>query len=102
MCEALWSDPQASNGRAPSKRGIGVAFGPDVTRDFLTTNNLDLVVRSHEVCCVPAEVHLPDRCRVADGCTEALVSDASPTACSPKPRIQALLMFAMGQCVLLG
>ncbi|KAK9809755.1 hypothetical protein WJX73_003393 [Symbiochloris irregularis] len=49
MCEALWSDPQPSDGRAPSKRGIGVAFGPDVTRDFLTTNSLDLVVRSHEV-----------------------------------------------------
>lgn len=49
MCEALWSDPQPSNGRAPSKRGIGVAFGPDVTRRFLNDNNLDLVVRSHEV-----------------------------------------------------
>lgn len=49
MCEALWSDPQPGNGRSPSKRGIGVSFGPDVTRRFLADNSLDLVVRSHEV-----------------------------------------------------
>eukprot|EP00271_Cylindrocystis_brebissonii_P007882 TRINITY_DN21784_c0_g1_i1.p1 TRINITY_DN21784_c0_g1~~TRINITY_DN21784_c0_g1_i1.p1 ORF type:complete len:484 (+),score=103.93 TRINITY_DN21784_c0_g1_i1:150-1601(+) len=49
MCELLWSDPQAPRGRAPSKRGVGVAFGPDVTAKFLADNNLDLVVRSHEV-----------------------------------------------------
>ena len=49
MCECLWSDPQPMPGRAPSKRGIGVAFGPDVTRRFLADNKLDLVIRSHEV-----------------------------------------------------
>jgi len=49
MCDLLWSDPQAMFGRAPSKRGIGCQFGPDVTRKFLTDNNLDYVVRSHEV-----------------------------------------------------
>lgn len=49
MCELLWSDPQPGAGRAPSKRGVGVAFGPDVTRAFLEQNGLDLLVRSHEV-----------------------------------------------------
>lgn len=49
MCEMLWSDPQAPLGRAPSKRGVGVAFGPDVTKRFLEDNDLQLVVRSHEV-----------------------------------------------------
>jgi len=49
MCELLWSDPQEFPGRAPSKRGVGVAFGPDVTHAFLAHNNLDLLVRSHEV-----------------------------------------------------
>ena len=48
MCELLWSDPQAPNGRSPSKRGVGVAFGPDVTRRFLEANGLQLLVRSHE------------------------------------------------------
>ena len=35
MCELLWSDPSPLPGRTPSKRGVGVAFGPDVTRKFL-------------------------------------------------------------------
>ena len=49
MCELLWSDPQPQEGRNPSKRGIGVQFGPDVTRRFLEDNGLELLVRSHEV-----------------------------------------------------
>ncbi|VFQ64412.1 unnamed protein product [Cuscuta campestris] len=49
MCELLWSDPQPQPGRGPSKRGVGLAFGGDVTKRFLEDNNLDLVVRSHEV-----------------------------------------------------
>ena len=49
MCELLWSDPQPEEGRAASKRGVGVSFGADVTRTFLKANNLDLLVRSHEV-----------------------------------------------------
>ncbi|XP_075223085.1 protein phosphatase D3 isoform X2 [Lycorma delicatula] len=49
MCELLWSDPMPSNKRAPSKRGVGVQFGPDVTLNFCKENNLDYIVRSHEV-----------------------------------------------------
>uniref|UniRef100_A0A7S1M9H9 protein-serine/threonine phosphatase n=1 Tax=Neobodo designis TaxID=312471 RepID=A0A7S1M9H9_NEODS len=49
MTEMLWSDPQVMPGRAKSKRGVGVAFGADVTEDFLRTNGLKLVIRSHEV-----------------------------------------------------
>ncbi|KAL1512939.1 hypothetical protein ABEB36_002438 [Hypothenemus hampei] len=49
MCELLWSDPQPQNGRAPSKRGVGCQFGPDVTNQFLELNKLDYVIRSHEV-----------------------------------------------------
>jgi serine/threonine-protein phosphatase 5 len=40
MCECLWSDPCDDNGRHPSKRGVGVTFGPDVTEKFCTENNL--------------------------------------------------------------
>lgn len=36
-------------GRSPSKRGVGVQFGPDVTEDFLKTNDLKCIIRSHEV-----------------------------------------------------
>ncbi|KAK8631707.1 hypothetical protein V6N13_028488 [Hibiscus sabdariffa] len=49
MCELLWSDPQPFPGRGPSKRGVGLCFGADVTKNFLQDNNLDLIVRSHEV-----------------------------------------------------
>ncbi|XP_062610929.1 serine/threonine-protein phosphatase 5-like, partial [Saccostrea cucullata] len=49
MCELLWSDPQPMSGRAESKRGVGTMFGPDVTRKFLERNNLEYVIRSHEV-----------------------------------------------------
>mmetsp|Transcript_10774 Transcript_10774/g.37753 ORF Transcript_10774/g.37753 Transcript_10774/m.37753 type:complete len:500 (+) Transcript_10774:141-1640(+) len=49
MTEMLWSDPQAGRGRVPSKRGVGVAFGQDVTENFLKTNDLKMVIRSHEM-----------------------------------------------------
>lgn len=45
MCDLLWSDPQEQNGRSPSKRGVGVQFGPDVTKAFCKQNGLDYVIR---------------------------------------------------------
>jgi serine/threonine-protein phosphatase 5 len=47
MSEMLWSDPQKMNGRGPSKRGVGVAFGPDVAARFLDDNGLDMLVVSY-------------------------------------------------------
>ena len=49
MSDLLWSDPQPFPGKSPSKRGVGYAFGPDITEAFLDYNNLKLLVRSHEV-----------------------------------------------------
>lgn len=49
ISELLWSDPKPTCGREPSKRGVGVCFGPDVTRKFLEKNDLKMVVRSHEM-----------------------------------------------------
>jgi serine/threonine-protein phosphatase 5 len=49
MSDLLWSDPQPFPGKSPSKRGVGFSFGPDITAAFLERNNLDLLVRSHEV-----------------------------------------------------
>ena len=46
MCELLWSDPHPGLGRAPSKRGVGVAFGSDVTHWFLQENNLGTILYS--------------------------------------------------------
>ena len=49
MSDLLWSDPQPFPGKSPSKRGVGFSFGPDITKAFLERNNLNLLVRSHEV-----------------------------------------------------
>lgn len=49
MADLLWSDPMEGAGRAPSKRGIGCQFGPDVTEAFCNANGLDYIIRSHEV-----------------------------------------------------
>lgn len=49
MSDLLWSDPQPQLGREASKRGLGFSFGPDYTNAFLKRNNLQLVIRSHEV-----------------------------------------------------
>lgn len=47
--EMLWSDPRAGlAGKQLSSRGAGIEFGQDVTFDFLRTNQLALIVRSHE------------------------------------------------------
>ncbi|CAM9197577.1 unnamed protein product [Chrysoparadoxa australica] len=49
MSDLMWSDPQPFPGRSPSKRGVGMAFGADITNSFLDFNGLELLVRSHEV-----------------------------------------------------
>ncbi|KAK0225893.1 phosphoprotein phosphatase [Armillaria fumosa] len=49
MCELLWTDPQVMSGRGPSKRGVGIAFGPDVTRRWCQFNKVTGIIRSHEV-----------------------------------------------------
>jgi serine/threonine-protein phosphatase 5 len=49
MMEMLWTDPQKEVGRGPSKRGVGMQFGPDVTARFCEKNGLEAIIRSHEV-----------------------------------------------------
>ncbi|KAF9507071.1 hypothetical protein BS47DRAFT_1304475, partial [Hydnum rufescens UP504] len=50
MCaELLWTDPREANGRRPSKRGVSIEFGPDVTRAWCELNGVTGVIRSHEV-----------------------------------------------------
>ena len=50
------SDPGPNKGLMPSKRGVGVAFGQDVTERFLAANGLELLIRSHECKDVGYEV----------------------------------------------
>lgn len=49
MSDLLWTDPQTLPGRGPSKRGVGIAFGPDVTKRWCLLNGITSIIRSHEV-----------------------------------------------------
>ncbi|RDA85059.1 hypothetical protein CP532_3127 [Ophiocordyceps camponoti-leonardi (nom. inval.)] len=62
MMEMLWTDPQEDQGRGPSKRGVGMQFGPDVTRRFCDKNGLEAVIRSHEVRMDGYEVQHDGKC----------------------------------------
>ena len=62
MMEMLWTDPQPQNGRGPSKRGVGLQFGPDVTKKFCENNGLEAVIRSHEVRMDGYEVEHDGKC----------------------------------------
>lgn len=62
MMEMLWTDPQPNPGRGPSKRGVGMQFGPDVTKRFCEANKLEAVIRSHEVRMEGYEVEHDGRC----------------------------------------
>jgi serine/threonine-protein phosphatase 5 len=62
MMEMLWTDPQTAPGRGPSKRGVGLQFGPDVTKKFCEKNNLEAIIRSHEVRMEGYEVEHDGRC----------------------------------------
>ncbi|KAB8078407.1 hypothetical protein BDV29DRAFT_187924 [Aspergillus leporis] len=62
MMEMLWTDPQTEPGRGPSKRGVGLQFGPDVTKRFCEKNGLEAIIRSHEVRMEGYEVEHDGRC----------------------------------------
>jgi len=50
-CDLLWSDPSEENitDYAFNERGISVTFSSNVVKAFLEKNDLDLVVRGHQV-----------------------------------------------------
>jgi diadenosine tetraphosphatase ApaH/serine/threonine PP2A family protein phosphatase len=49
--EALWSDPWINDGvNYNARRKVGVYFGPDIVRSFMSRNNIKMIIRSHEPC----------------------------------------------------
>ncbi|KAI5790173.1 Metallo-dependent phosphatase-like protein [Geopyxis carbonaria] len=62
MMEMLWTDPQVETGRSPSKRGVGLMFGPDITKRFCDNNGLEAIIRSHEVRMGGYEVEHNGKC----------------------------------------
>ena len=50
LCDTLWSDPDKDiTGWAENDRGVSFTFGADVVAKFLERNDLDLIVRAHQV-----------------------------------------------------
>ena len=84
MCEILWSDPCKLPGRHPSKRGVGLSFGPDIAKTFLDENKLELLVRSHEVKDEGYEVE-------ADG--KVITIFSAPNYCDQMKNKGALIRF---------
>jgi serine/threonine-protein phosphatase 5 len=84
MAELLWSDPQPQLGRWPSKRGVAISFGPDVTADFCQRNDLALVVRSHEVKEQGYELHHNRQC---------ITVFSAPNYCDQVGNLGAFLTF---------
>ncbi|KAA6378255.1 MAG: putative Serine/threonine-protein phosphatase 5, partial [Streblomastix strix] len=48
--DLLWADPMAQKGRAPSPRGEGKTFGPDITDKFCQQNKITYILRAHQMC----------------------------------------------------
>jgi len=50
LCDLLWADPMPEGyGFGPNDRGVSVSFGSDVVENILAKEDLDLVVRAHQV-----------------------------------------------------
>ena len=51
LCDLLWSDPseEIKKDWATNERGVSYIFSQNVVDKFLAKNNLDLIVRAHQV-----------------------------------------------------
>lgn len=53
LCDLLWADPERffrkTNDWYPNDRGISFTFSQNVVSSFLQKNNMDLIVRAHQV-----------------------------------------------------
>jgi len=61
MCEFLWSDPEEINDWEPNPRGAGVIFGSQLVEKFLQTNNVEQIVRAHQLIMEGYRVHFNDK-----------------------------------------
>jgi len=49
LCDLLWSDPSPIEGWAENDRGVSYTFGADIVTEFCERQDLDLIVRAHQV-----------------------------------------------------
>ena len=90
MMEMLWTDPQTEPGRGPSKRGVGMQFGPDITKRFCEKNGLEAVIRSHEVRMAGYEEEHDGKCITGRFCLSSLLVNGIADTTSSLLRAQVL------------
>lgn len=50
LCDLLWSDPDKDvQGWCENERGVSYVFSPEILSVFLKKQELDLIVRAHQV-----------------------------------------------------
>lgn len=49
LTDIFWSDPFYKPGASHNPRGSGFLFGEDILKQFLMCNNLDMLIRSHQL-----------------------------------------------------
>lgn len=50
LCDLLWSDPEkTANGFNDNERGVSYVFSEKIVEDFNKNNDLDLIIRAHQV-----------------------------------------------------
>lgn len=50
LCDLLWSDPEKDiQGWCENERGVSYVFSPEIVALFLKKQDLDLIVRAHQV-----------------------------------------------------
>ena len=57
MCELLWSDPDDITDWDSNPRGAGVVFGTGLVDKFLQMNNMNFVVRAHQLIMEGYKIH---------------------------------------------
>ena len=57
MCELLWSDPDDIPDWESNPRGAGVIFGGVLVDKFLQINNMNFVVRAHQLIMEGYKIH---------------------------------------------
>ena len=62
MCDYLWSDPdEISDEWEQNPRGAGVIFGNKLVEKFMKSNNMELIVRAHQLIMEGYKLHFNNK-----------------------------------------
>ena len=61
MCDFLWSDPEEIQDWEQNPRGAGIIFGVKLVDKFLKANNINLIVRAHQLMMEGYKIHFNNK-----------------------------------------